>query len=147
MAGQPGDDDDCIRRRGRPRARRQPVCSGPFRCFAPQCEISEETGSVTLHPEEIDILRLIDLEGLNQEDAALKLGISRRTLWKDLHEARRKLTDALVNGRIIEMSGCSRRTEGVCPKEDDFHCPKHDGGVCPRGCKLPPRHTFSGGHL
>ncbi|PKL60474.1 MAG: DNA-binding protein [Methanomicrobiales archaeon HGW-Methanomicrobiales-4] len=136
MAEQPGVGDEGIRRRGRPRGRRQTVCSGPFRCYAPQCEIQDGTGKVTLLPEEIDILRLIDLEGLEQEEAATVLGISRRTLWKDLHEARRKVTDALVNGRVIEMSGCSRRIEGICPKSEDSYCPKQDGGVCPRGCQI-----------
>ena len=138
MADLSGDSEECTRRRGRPRVRRQPVCSGPFSCYAPQCEIQDGTGKVTLLPEEIEILRLIDLERLEQEQAATVLGISRRTLWKDLHEARRKVTDALVSGKLIEISGCPRRIEGICPKSEDSYCPKRDGGVCPRGCQITP---------
>ena len=64
--------------------------------------------------EEMEVLRLVDLEGMGQEEAAKAIGISRRTLWKDLHEARRKVADALVNGKSIRVIGCSVRNEGVC---------------------------------
>jgi hypothetical protein len=33
-----------------------------------------------------------------------------------LHEARRKIADALVNGKGIEMAGCTKPAEGRCPK-------------------------------
>jgi predicted DNA-binding protein (UPF0251 family) len=69
-----------------------------------------------LHPEEIELIRLIDLEGLEQEEAAARLGVSRKTAWSDLHEARRKIADALVHGKGIEMSGCTKAAEGRCPK-------------------------------
>ena len=74
-----------------------------------------------LQPDEIELIRLIDLEGLEQEEAAEKLGVSRKTAWRDLHEARRKIADALVNGKGIEMAGCTRAAEGRCPK-----CPKEN---------------------
>ena len=63
---------------------------------------------ITLNPDEIELLRLIDLEDLEQEEAAEKLGVSRKTAWRDLHEARRKIADALVrrqgnrDGRLHE---------------------------------------------
>lgn len=126
-------DDEHIPRRGRPRVRRGPIGCGPLRCYAPQCEIWDETQRVVLRPDEIEILRLVDLEDFEQEEAALALGISRKTLWKDLHEARKKVTDALVHGKMIEFSGCSRRSEGICPRNDETFCPKQDGGACPRG--------------
>ncbi len=72
-----------------------------------------------LNPDEIELIRLIDLEGLLQEEAAEKLGVSRKTAWRDLHEARRKIADALVNGKGIEMTGCKKAAEGHCPK-----CPR-----------------------
>jgi hypothetical protein len=44
------------------------------------------------------------------------------------------VTDALVHGKLIEFSGCARKTEGVCPRCDTSLCPKQDGGLCPRVC-------------
>jgi uncharacterized protein len=134
MTVDPADDGLNTPRRGRPRGRRGPIGCGPLRCYGPQCEIWDEIDRVILRPDEIEILRLVDLEGLEQEEAAQALGISRKTLWKDLHEARKKVTDALVHGKMIEVSGCSRRIEGVCPRRDESYCPKKDVGICPKRC-------------
>jgi predicted DNA-binding protein (UPF0251 family) len=109
---------DCPRR-GRPRLRRTIAGNPESRCYKPCCCPEEEGQGISLQPEEIELLRLIDLEGLEQEEAAEKLGVSRKTAWRDLHEARRKIADALVNGKGIEMAGCTKAAEGRCPK-----CPK-----------------------
>ena len=102
-------------RRGRPRVRRIIEGSADSRCYEPRCCPKKEGTVITLHPEEIELLRLIDLEGLEQEAAAARLGVSRKTAWRDLHEARKKIADALVNGKGIEMAGCPRAAEGHCP--------------------------------
>ena len=44
--------------------------------------------------------------------------ISRKTLWRDLHEARRKVADALVHGKTIRIVGCGRRGEEGCPDDE-----------------------------
>lgn len=60
--------------------------------------------SVVLRVDELEALRLADLEGLYQEDCALRMGISRTTLSRTLAQARRKVTDALINGkRLVVM--------------------------------------------
>ena len=103
-------------RRGRPRVRRIIEGTGESRCYKPCCCLGEENEGVSLKPEEIELIRLIDLEGLEQEEAAERLGVSRKTAWRDLHDARRKIADALVNGKGIEMAGCTKAAEGRCPK-------------------------------
>jgi predicted DNA-binding protein (UPF0251 family) len=55
--------------------------------------------------EEVEALRLIDLLGMSQEEAAASMGVSRKTLWRDLTSARRKLVEALINGWGIQISG------------------------------------------
>lgn len=107
---------------------------GPLRCFAPQCKSTGEVEPVSLLPAEIEILRLVDLEGLQQEEAAAILGVSRKTLWRDLHEARRKVTDALVHGRTIEMAICSCAEDGVCPRRTGTACPRSADGECQYLC-------------
>ncbi len=76
---------------------------------------------VTLYPEEIAVLKLVDLEGLSQEDAAGVMGVSRKTAWRDLHDARFKLADALVNGKILKISCCPHTFEGVHPDDCRIH--------------------------
>ena len=77
---------------------------------------------VLLLPEEMATLNLIDLQQMEQEQAASVLGVSRKTIWRDIHEARRKIADGLINGKTIQMAGCTRSLEG--------HCPKSGGGLC-----------------
>ena len=110
-------------RRGRPRVRRMIAGNSECRCYKPCCREMEGQG-ILLQPEEIELIRLIDLEGLEQEEAAERLGVSRKTAWRDLHDARRKIADALVHGKGINMAGCPKVAEGRCPK-----CPRKESGV------------------
>jgi predicted DNA-binding protein (UPF0251 family) len=91
--------------------------AGPFRCYFLKCDTAEGKEIVTLLHEEIELLKLVDLNGLGQEKASAVMGVSRRTTWKDLHEARRKVIDALINGKRIEIAGCERCITGRCPEE------------------------------
>jgi uncharacterized protein len=85
-----------------------------------------------LLPEEVAALNLIDLQELEQEEAATALGVSRKTVWRDIHEAHRKIADALIHGKTLQIAGCPRRIEGNCPKRDKTLCPKSGVGICPR---------------
>jgi hypothetical protein len=60
---------------------------------------------VTLTVDEIEALRLTDLEGLYQADAAEKMNVSRQTLGRILESAHRKVADALVNGKALLIEG------------------------------------------
>jgi predicted DNA-binding protein (UPF0251 family) len=137
---QGSDIPEGARRRGRPRVTRRVELTGrQLRCYAPQCSIGEEQESITLLPEELELLKLIDLNGLEQEEASAIMGISRRTAWKDLHGARRKVADALVHGKVIEIAGCELRMDGLCPKDapgqisqnrDESSCRRRRRGSC-----------------
>lgn len=89
--------------RGRRRRRRRVEKVPDRRRFDPEGEESPE--EVTLKIEEVETLRLVDLEGLNQEEAAEKMDVSRKTLWNDLKSARRKVAEALSKGRRIKIEG------------------------------------------
>ncbi|AKB18969.1 HTH DNA-binding protein [Methanosarcina sp. WWM596] len=73
---------------------------------------------VSLTVEELEALRLVDIEGLRQEDAATRVGISRRAFWEDLKAARMKVALALSTGKAIEIKGGNYiRAEGTDIKE------------------------------
>ena len=59
----------------------------------------------TLTLEEVESLRLTNLKDLNQEAAAKKMDISQPTFNRLLESARKKITDALVNGKAIKIEG------------------------------------------
>ena len=62
---------------------------------------------VVLSLEELETLRLVDVEDMHQEEAALHMGVSRKTLWNDLQSARKKVATALINGWPIRIEGGS----------------------------------------
>ena len=59
----------------------------------------------SLSLEEIEAIRLKDLEGLDQEECGQRMRVSRPTFHRILESARRKLADALINGKAIRIEG------------------------------------------
>ncbi len=60
---------------------------------------------VSMSIEEAEALRLKDLEGLEQEQGAAKMNVSRPTFQRVLASARQKVADALLNGKAIRIEG------------------------------------------
>lgn len=50
---------------------------------------------------EVEALRLVDLEKLSFEEAGRKMGVSRNTVWRLAEGARKKLVQAIVEGREV----------------------------------------------
>jgi predicted DNA-binding protein (UPF0251 family) len=67
---------------------------------------------VVLAVEELEAIRLKDMEGLEQEDCAARMGISRPTFFRILNAARIKLAEALVIGKAIRVDGGYYRLAG-----------------------------------
>ncbi|AEJ18837.1 DUF134 domain-containing protein [Gracilinema caldarium] len=64
-----------------------------------------EPADVVLSLDEFEALRLADYEGLYQEAAALQMGISRQTFGRIIESGRKKVADALVNGKVLRVEG------------------------------------------
>ncbi len=62
---------------------------------------------VFLTVEEAEAIRLKDTEGLQQEQGAERMNISRPTFQRVLGAARKKIADALLNGKAIRIEGGS----------------------------------------
>jgi predicted DNA-binding protein (UPF0251 family) len=60
---------------------------------------------VVLSVEEAEALRLKELEGLEQEESAKKMNISRPTFQRILASARQKTADAILNGKAVNIKG------------------------------------------
>ncbi|HOH04494.1 MAG TPA: DUF134 domain-containing protein [Candidatus Pacearchaeota archaeon] len=61
--------------------------------------------------EELEAIRLIDSEEIDQSKAAEKMKISQPTLSRLLKEARKKLSDAITNGQAIKIQGGNFKME------------------------------------
>jgi predicted DNA-binding protein (UPF0251 family) len=55
--------------------------------------------------DEYETIRLIDFEGLMQEQCALSMNIARTSVVSIYAMARRKLADALINGKRLVIEG------------------------------------------
>lgn len=60
---------------------------------------------VILTVDEFEALRLADLEGLYQEQAAERMRISRQTFGRIIDSAHRKVADALIQGKALKIEG------------------------------------------
>ena len=58
---------------------------------------------IFLEIAELEAFRLVDLEGLSQEEAGLKMSISRGTIWRLVQSARRKAAQAISEGRPLRV--------------------------------------------
>ncbi len=91
-------------RRGRRRGKRRVGWTPTETSFCPREEAQFE---VRLRVEEVEALRLVDLLNHTQEEAAVEMGVSRKTFWKDLKSARKKVAEALTEGKRIKIEGGS----------------------------------------
>ncbi|HOU27950.1 MAG TPA: DUF134 domain-containing protein [Thermoleophilia bacterium] len=61
--------------------------------------------------DELEALRLVDLEGLTHEQAAEVMGVSRQTVGRVLERGRTRVAEALVGGKAILIDGGQYRVE------------------------------------
>ena len=73
---------------------------------------------VTLAPDEFEALRLVDLQGMQQQEAALVMGVSRQTLANILKKGRYKVVECLSLGKALMMQPAEpdHQTSGEDPK-------------------------------
>jgi predicted DNA-binding protein (UPF0251 family) len=89
----------------RPRKRRRLRHPPKAAIFKPLGAPLEALAQITLLYEELEALRLADLEGLHQAEAAQQMGVSRSTFQRLVTEARRKVAQALVKGTALQIEG------------------------------------------
>ncbi|MFX0014063.1 MAG: DUF134 domain-containing protein [Promethearchaeota archaeon] len=75
----------------------------------PLLDVPDEV-SITI--EELEAIRLTDLKGMKQQEAAERMRISQSTISRHLESAHRKIAKALLNGLAIKIAN----------PEDYYHC-------------------------
>lgn len=87
--------------------------------FYPHIQNTEE---IVLSVEEVEAIRLSDLEAMDQDACAESMQVSRGTFQRIINDGRKKLADALVNGKTIRIEG------------GNYHISGQHGG-CRRRCR------------
>ncbi len=81
--------------------------------FTPSDRKEAEHEENILKLEELEAIRLKDLEGLEQEECAEKMKVSRPTFQRILLIAREKIADSLIKGKAIRIEG-GNFTRHIC---------------------------------
>jgi predicted DNA-binding protein (UPF0251 family) len=89
----------------RPRHFRRVACLPQATFYKPRGIPLSVLQHVNLTVDELEAIRLADLQGMYQEKAADKMNISRQTLGRILESAHKKIADALVNGKALSIEG------------------------------------------
>lgn len=79
------------------------VCVEPAsKVFKPECSSDEQ---IILQLEELESLRLIDFENLDQDAAAKRMAVSRGTFQRILYSARHKVAQVLIQSKNLVIEG------------------------------------------
>jgi predicted DNA-binding protein (UPF0251 family)/predicted Fe-Mo cluster-binding NifX family protein len=89
----------------RPKRERSVRCLPEVTHFEPRGVSAGAADAVELSLDELEALRLADLQGRAQADAAERMGVSRATFGRVVASARCKVASALVQGRAIRIAG------------------------------------------
>jgi predicted DNA-binding protein (UPF0251 family) len=86
--------------------KRRRICEMPkHSSFAPIGESIKNRPVIRLAVDEYETIRLIDLENLNQEECAKRMGVARTTVQAIYNSARKKLAMCLVEGKELRVDG------------------------------------------
>ena len=89
----------------RPRILRRVRCEPNVNYFKPAGVPVRDLEQVELTVDEFEAVRLKDAEGMDQADAAEKMKISQPTFHRLILSARKKIADAITNGKAIKIEG------------------------------------------
>ena len=89
----------------RPRKWRKVCCLPERDLFGPLNAPLNPKHYVIMSVDEYETIRLIDLEGFTQEESAKQMSIARTTVQRIYNDARKKLAESLVNGKVLRIEG------------------------------------------
>ncbi|MDD3126852.1 MAG: DUF134 domain-containing protein [Candidatus Izemoplasmatales bacterium] len=116
----------------RPRKLRRICCMPESSSFGPGNQMISSDNTITMSIDEYETIRLIDLEGLMQEECAVQMNIARTTVQSIYCEARKKIANALVNHKWLVISGGDITIcDGMNLSCDQRGCQRHQ---CHRDC-------------
>lgn len=113
----------------RPRKWRKVCCLPESNRFGPLNIPINQEQFVTMTIDEYETIRLIDLEGFTQEECADQMKIARTTVQRMYNDARRKLAESLVNGKVLRIEGGDYKLcDGLEKSCVCGGCPRHRCG-------------------
>ena len=88
----------------RPCKHRKTSCRPNACYYKPRGIPMHELEEVVLEKDELEAIKLADLDGLKHEEGADKMNISRATFGRILERARNKIAGSIINGKAIRIN-------------------------------------------
>ncbi len=96
--------------------------------FKPAGIPGSDLEEIVLLIDELEAMRLADFEEIYQDEAAKKMNVSRQTFGNIINSAHKKITDALLHGKMIKIEGGNVNLDS----QRTFAC-----GRCRHGWEVP----------
>jgi len=110
----------------RPRKCRKVCCLPESNLFGPLNKMNLDSEIIIMTVEEYEAIRLIDLEGMMQEQCAERMNVARTTVQRIYNDARKKLAGSLVNGNVLKIEGGDYK---LCDESEEMNrcirCSRH----------------------
>jgi uncharacterized protein len=129
----------------RPQKDRIVTCDPTISYFKPRGVPLRQMEEVRLTIDQMEALRLADLEGLSQQEAGLRMGVSRATFGRIIQQARKVVAEAIIKGKAILLEGgnyqvrnnqrrfacedCNHQWDAGCGTGHPTRCPSCGGGA------------------
>lgn len=89
----------------RPRKWRNVCCLPESSRFGPLDSTVNDDCFIIMTVDEYETIRLMDLDGLSQLECANKMNVARTTVQGIYSDARKKIAESLVNGKVLRIEG------------------------------------------
>lgn len=89
----------------RPRKWRKVCCLPESDSFGPLNAAGNRDNFIIMSIDEYETIRLIDLQGFTQEECSRQMNVARTTVQGIYNEARKKIAESLVNGKVLRIEG------------------------------------------
>lgn len=110
----------------RPRKWRRVCCMPQSSRFGPLDGADAQNGVVVMSVDEYETIRLIDLDGYDQEACAAQMNVSRSTVQGIYDAARKKIARSIVEGAILRIEGGDYRLcDGMSGQCGGKGCHRH----------------------
>lgn len=103
----------------RPMICRKVSCDVTAKYFKPQGIPMRDLDEIAMELDEIEAIRLADLEGLYQVDAAARMGVSRQTFGNIIARAHKKVASALLGGKALRIASATDSAQCVVASEGE----------------------------